>query len=208
MRRPEFIAKLARFPSGLLGRLLARLMAAETARENAMALQLLDLQADDSVLEIGFGHGKTLGRAAQAVERGFLAGLDPSHDMCRMATRRHQGLIAQGRLELKLGDSRSIPYEDRRFAKIFSVNTIYFWSDPAQDLREIRRVLKRGGRFVLGFHPTDDRVLADFPASVYRFYSREEVRSLLQNAGFEEIRIAELPDPDRNFLFAVARGVP
>lgn len=142
MKRPEFIAKLSRCPSGLLGRLLARLMAVETSPENEVALQLLELQPDDSVLEIGFGHGKTLARAAETVERGFLAGVDPSQDMCSMAARRHQHLMAQGRLELKLGDSRTIAYEDQRFTKAFSVNTIYFWSDPAQDFREIRRVLR------------------------------------------------------------------
>ena len=208
MKRPEFIARQAGHPSGFFGRLLVRLMAVETAAENGMALQLLELQPDDRVLEIGFGHGKTLGTAADAVKHGFLAGVDPSPDMLRMAARRHRRLIAQDKLELKLGDSRRIPYPDERFTKAFSVNTIYFWSDPAEDFREIRRVLKAGGRFVLGFHPTDDRVLADFPASVYRFYSQDEVRSLLQNAGFGDIRIAELPDPARNFLFAVAHRVP
>ncbi len=208
MKRPEFIARLARSPSGLLGRLLARLMAVETARENAKALQLLDLQADDRVLEIGFGHGKTLGRAAETVASGFLAGVDPSPDMWKMATRRHQRLIAQKRIELKLGDSRAIPYEDRRFTMAFSVNTIYFWPNPAEDLREIRRVLSGGGRFVLGFHRKDDRVLADFPASVYKFYSAGEVESLLQDAGFEQVRIAELADPDRDFLFVVAHRAP
>ena len=204
MKRPEFIARQGRCPSGLLGRLLARLMAIETTPENAMALQLLELQTDDRVLEIGFGHGKTLGQAADTVEHGFVAGVDPSQDMWRMATRRHRRLIAQERVELKLGDSRRIPYEDQRFNKIFSVNTIYFWPDPAEDFREIRRVLSGGGRFVLGFHPGDDRVLADFPASVYRFYSPNEVESLLQSAGFEQVRIVKIPDPSRNFLFAVA----
>ncbi|MGH9555519.1 MAG: class I SAM-dependent methyltransferase [Terriglobales bacterium] len=172
-----------------------------------MALQLLELQADDSVLEIGFGHGKTLGKAAETVERGFLAGVDPSQDMWSVATRRHRRLIAEGRVELKLGDSRKIPYEDQHFTRVFSVNTIYFWPDPAEDFREIRRVLRSGGRFVLGFHPRDERVLADFPASVYKFYSPGEVESLLQGAGFEQVRIVELPDPSRNFLFAVAHRI-
>ena len=62
MRRPEFIARQVRRPSGLLGRVLEHVTASETAGENAMALKLLELQADDQVLEIGFGPGRTLRR--------------------------------------------------------------------------------------------------------------------------------------------------
>lgn len=57
MRRPEFIARQARCPSGVLGHLLARVMAIETAADNERALQLLALRPADQVPEIGFGHG-------------------------------------------------------------------------------------------------------------------------------------------------------
>lgn len=204
MKRPEFIARLARHPSGLLGRLLARLMAAETAPENEFGLRLLDLQADDAFLEIGFGHGKSLGKAATIVQRGFLAGVDLSPDMLRMAARNNRDFLAKGNMELKQADSAGIPYEDQRFTKLFSVNTIYFWSDPNADFREIFRVLKNGARFVLGFHLRDDRVLAEFPPSIYRFYSLDEVEAYLRKAGFDRLRFEKFPDPTRNFYFAVA----
>ncbi len=207
MKRPEFIARLARLPSGFLGRLLARLMAVETAPENDFALQLLELRPEDSVLELGFGHGKNLGRAAQMAGRGLVAGVDLSEDMCRMAARRNRRLVAQGRIEVKAADSRRIPYPDQHFAKAFSVNTIYFWPEPAEHLREIRRVLQRGGRLVLGFHARDHRVLADFPPSVYRFYSPDEVESLLRSTGYEQVRITRFPDPSRNFFFALAHRI-
>jgi hypothetical protein len=61
-RRPECMARQASCPTGRLGRLLARIMAAETATEKAFAL--LACRPDDQVREIGFGHGRTLARAA------------------------------------------------------------------------------------------------------------------------------------------------
>lgn len=60
MRRPEFIARQASNPSGLLGRLLFRLMAAETLAVNERALELLAPEPSARILEVGFGHGRTL----------------------------------------------------------------------------------------------------------------------------------------------------
>lgn len=204
MRRPEFIARQGRCPSGLLGRTLAHVMAAETASENAMALELLELQPDDQILEIGFGHGRTLGKAARIAQYGFVAGVDLSDAMLKVAGRHSRDLIVQGRVELKPGDSRNIPYEDRRFNKVYSVHTLYFWRHPIKDLQEIRRVMKQGGRFVLGFRPKDDTALSEFPASVYTFYTPDDVGLLLREAGFEEIRILGGWALGRGVLFAVA----
>src|SRR5438552_513133 len=54
-RRPVFIARQGRRPSGLLGQIVARVMAHETARDNAKAIDLLDVQPTDRVLDIGTG---------------------------------------------------------------------------------------------------------------------------------------------------------
>ncbi|MBI4443261.1 MAG: class I SAM-dependent methyltransferase [Acidobacteria bacterium] len=204
MRRPEFVARQGRCPSGLLGRTLAHVMAAETASENAMALELMELQPNDQVLEIGFGHGRTLGKAARIAQHGCVAGVEPSEAMLKVAGRRNRNFIAEGRVELKQGDTQKIPYEDRRFDKVYSVHTLYFWRDPVKDLQEIRRVMKEGGRFVLGFRLKDEKALAEFPASVYTFYTPDEVQSLLREAGFEKIRILSGWALGRGVLFAVA----
>ena len=76
MRKPGFIARQGRKPSGLLGQIVARVMAKETADENDVAVELLQLCPDDAVLEIGCGHGDTLAKCANAVSRGLLNGID------------------------------------------------------------------------------------------------------------------------------------
>ena len=96
MRKPQFIAKQGRKPSGLLGRIVAHIMAKETAGENAVALKLLQLQPEDAVLEIGSGHGETLARAANVVSRGLLRGIDFSPVMHRHAMRNIEECADQG----------------------------------------------------------------------------------------------------------------
>src|SRR5262245_49983120 len=149
-------------------------MARETVTANDTALELLDLEPTDRVLEVGFGHGATIARAAAAVGRGFVAGVDTSEEMCRMAARRNRREIAAGRVELRQGSADALPYPDSSFDKVLSVHTLYFWSDLVRPLREIARVLKPGGRVVLT-HRTDPAADRDFPSAVYRFYTDDAI---------------------------------
>jgi len=189
MRRPEFIARQGRRPTGLLGEIVARIMAHETAAANRVALELLDLQARDQVLEVGFGHGRALAAAADAVTDGFLAGVDHSDIMVRIARSRNAGLLRSGRMELTLGNSEHIPYPDGRFNKAFTVHTIYFWPDPRRQIEEISRVMSDQARLVIGYRPSDDGGLVDeFPASVYAIRSIEEVENLVAGAGLQNVK--------------------
>ncbi len=206
MRRPEFIARQSRCPTGFVGRLLARVMAVETVEANTHLLSLVELRPADHVLEIGFGHGRTTERAAGAVPRGFVAGVDLSDDMVRMAAKRLRPFIAAGRAELQRADSGHLPYDANRFDKVYALHTLYFWANPAQHFREVRRVLKPGGRFVLGFTPGEDaQARANFPSTVYHFYGTNEVRGLMEETGFSDVTMVQRDISSHPVVFAVAR---
>jgi ubiquinone/menaquinone biosynthesis C-methylase UbiE len=168
-------------------------MSVETATANESAVTLLDLQPSDRVLEVGFGHGRTIERIATALGTGFIAGIDLSEEMARMAERRCRRLTRRGKVVLTVGGSDHLPFPDHHFDKVLSVHTIYFWADPEAHLREIRRVLTYGGRFVLGFHSKADKMAENFPESVYTFHRTEEVSGLLEATGFERVDIAHSP---------------
>src|SRR5213593_1142575 len=136
------------------------------------------------------GHGRTIERAATALATGFIAGIDLSEEMVRMAERRCRRLIRDGKVTLSVGDSDHLPFLDQHFDKALSVHTVYFWADPVAHLREIRRVLADGGRLVLGFRSKEDKMAEDFPESVYTFYTAEEVGGLLEASGFERVDLA------------------
>lgn len=187
MRRPERIARQAGRPSGWLGRVLARVMAFETAAANAAAVDRLDLAADDRVLEIGIGHGRTLERLAPLVPHGVVAGVDHAADMCRMAARRCAALIAAGRVTVQCADGAQLPFPGAHFDKALAVHTLYFWQPLEPYLREIRRVLAPGGRLVLAYRPAGTPGTADFPAAVYTFHTPDAVQATLTGAGFDRI---------------------
>jgi len=189
MRRPAFIARQASRPSGLLGRMLLRVMARETSRFNAEILESLAPAAGEHILEIGYGHGGALAAAAVLAPDGRFSGIDISADASREAARRCHALFGQGRLDLRVGDSAALPWDAGVFDKAFSVNTLYFWSEPTKDLGEIRRVLRRKGRVVLGFRARTDAAMASFPSPTYRFHTIDELTALLELAGFQPIDV-------------------
>jgi ubiquinone/menaquinone biosynthesis C-methylase UbiE len=191
MRRPSFIARQAGRPAGWIGRLLLGVMARETATFNTEILDSLAPRDGERILELGFGHGRTLAEAATRAPGARFAGIDVSDAATRVATKRLRALIADERIELTTGDSASMPWPSASFDATFSVHTLYFWSDASAQLAEIRRVLRAGARFVLGFRERTEAALASFPAHVYRFYSNDEVAALLRGSGFDaEVRPA------------------
>jgi ubiquinone/menaquinone biosynthesis C-methylase UbiE len=173
-------------------------MAWETRPENAVALELLQLQPTDRVLEIGFGHGRTLAAAARLVGESRVAGVDVSPEMVALARKRTPGS------DLRLADSSHLPFADSSFEKVYAVHTVYFWKQPLEHLKEARRVLRAGGRLVLGFRPRGNPAVADFSPAVYTFRSAEEIKDLLLSAGFRSVRLERPGRPARGTVFALA----
>jgi ubiquinone/menaquinone biosynthesis C-methylase UbiE len=161
-------------------------MARQTAAENDIVLELLQLEPADGVLEVGSGHGNTLARVAGLAPRGSHYGVDFSSVMHRHANRRHRGLVREGRIGFHLGSSERLPYADRAFDKAYAVHTVYFWTAPLEHLTEIRRVLKPGGRFVLAFRPAEDALFcATYPSEIYSIRPEGEIEELVRRAGFD-----------------------
>ena len=71
---PRFIARHLSQPTGVLGRIVGRLMNRNNAKMNAFAVKLLELTPDDRVLEVGFGGGVAL--PSLVATAAYVAGVD------------------------------------------------------------------------------------------------------------------------------------
>ena len=191
-------------PRGLVGRFVGFLF--RMNREGVdWAIAVLEIQPTDHVLEIGFGSGHGIETATKLASQGWVAGVDFSQTMLKQATRRNAWGIATGRVELKVGDANQLAYPDLRFDKAFATNVIYFWKDPVATLREIRRVLKPGGRLALYIVSKAD--MAKFKVTqtgVYRLYTGEELSAMLAQAGFRQPRALTKPERHRTGICAIA----
>ena len=179
--RWRFVARQSARPTGLLGRIVAWVMSRETQPENRKAVDL--------------GTGTALARVMEAAPCGEVAGTERSPVMLRSARRRLRRTNRPSRsgehppdhpvpnADLRLvPDGLTLPFWSDSFDRVFSVNTVYFWENPQEQLREMARVLKPHGRLLLGF-AWDDRIPSRYSSDVYRFRHPRELERLVASVG-------------------------
>lgn len=184
MRRPDFIARQARNAQGPLGRAIAAIMARETWAANAAAIDALDVQADDCVLDVGSGPGRALQALALRAPRGRIAGIDPSELMAEIAVRRNAAGVRQGRVSVAVSGVEALPFASAGFDKVLCVHVVYFWPNLRTAFVEIARVTRPGGLLALVFRAPTDPATRSFPAEIYRFPSATELADTLAATGF------------------------
>jgi SAM-dependent methyltransferase len=105
-------------------------------------LDLMELQPSDSVLDVGCGSGWLLRLLAERVTEGRVVGVDVADEMVRLARRNCADV---DNVMVGPGSCDEIPWENNFFTKVISVESAYYWPDPARGIREIFRVLREGG---------------------------------------------------------------
>ncbi|WP_293744985.1 class I SAM-dependent methyltransferase [uncultured Pedobacter sp.] len=179
------IAKQLSCPEGEHGIKTGEMMHTSNIGMTSSAINALDLQNNETVLEIGHGNGGHIAQLFSRAENINYFGADISATIIAEAEKNNQVFLAQGNVQFKLTDGNSLPFHNHQFDKIFTVNTIYFWKNPCEYLAEIKRTLKPNGILALCF--ADKSFMQNLPFISYGFtlYEVEKVKELLESAGFE-----------------------
>ena len=184
--RPGLVGRIrsrqSGLPTGLLGRFFGRAMEGATGGSNDRALAMLDLSQPRTVLDVGFGQGRTASVLLRDGHR--VIGVDASPTMVKQATARNRAACRDGRATLRHGDGITIPFADQTADAAITVHTIYFMPDPAATLGEIARVLRPGGTLAIACRTSDTPAAAWIDPAVYRIPSVAQVIDILQAAGF------------------------
>jgi SAM-dependent methyltransferase len=126
-------------------------------------------------------------------------GADISEPIVRQARATFDaGSGANGPLRGAVGDVRDLPFRDASFDAIYSMGTIEHFDDTERAVREIARVLRPGGRAIVGVPNRHDPFLRPLFAAVlqaiglygYGFeksYTRRQLRSMLEDAGLDVV---------------------
>lgn len=203
MNIAKFVAKQLGNPSGLFSAYTAHTWNRRNAALNDTTFDFLALQPYDRVLEVGFGGGYLIKRLLSVVTEGFVAGVDHSEALVGYAQKRYQKTIHADRLDLKCAAAEALPYPDYHFTKACSVNSIFYWQDIHQGLREIKRVLIVQGKLVLCFTHKGSLENKRFAQSLHLF-DDEAMEQALIHSGFQNITAAAFTDPHRQYICMTA----
>lgn len=192
---PQQMAAQLRRPHGLMARKVAQRMNNSNRPLYDGAWKALDLRDGMRVLEIGFGNGLFFPELAKQAKDLTLHGLDFSADMVQQATANNDALIAEGALSLTHGASDRMPFADASFDRIFCINVVYFWDDPAAHLREVRRVLKPGGTFTAVLRRKSSMEMLPFAAHGFTMYEQADWEVVLQRNSFAPVSTTVIQEP-------------
>lgn len=128
------------------------------------AVESLDVEPADQILEIGCGRGVAAELICDKLRTGRLIGLDRSATAIAAAQARNQATVAAGTarfLTTPLADVDPGQLGPGRFDKVLAVNVNLFWTGPARhELRLIADLLRPAGILCLCYDPPDRGRLA------------------------------------------------
>ena len=178
----SFFSQCAR-PEGFLGRVMLRFMNFGHAPLTNWGLSLVEIHDGWTMLDIGCGGGATLKRLLMRSKGAQVYGIDISEESVAKA-RKVNASVLDRQVFVTQGSAEKLPYEDNKFDLVTAVETVYFWPDLPNCLKEVRRVVKPGGRFAIMVEVLEnDSVWTDVVDGMTA-YSPEQLKEMLEGAGF------------------------
>jgi SAM-dependent methyltransferase len=159
-------------------------------------LGLMGLQPSDRILDLGCGSGWLVRRLAKLVPNGSVVGIDVSDEMIRRAQLAGSSVP---NIQFLHGTAEEIPAPPNSFTKLISVESAYYWHDPARGLSEILRVLAPGGSAWILINYYRDNPYCHQWGPLYQIPSQllsaAEWQGLFGDAGFRDVHHRRIPDP-------------
>jgi SAM-dependent methyltransferase len=176
----------AHHPTGPVGRVEGWIFAhrSSNVRRNRWAVELLEVEPNDRVIELGCGPGVAIAALAGRATQGLVVGVDHSAVVIRQARRRNAHAIKEGRVRLIHAPVERLQVPDGPFDAALAVNTVGMWPEPTIRLREIGRLLRPGGRIALVSQPRCPGATAATSAA-----AADRLAAQLSHAAFTDIHV-------------------
>lgn len=185
----QMLASQGANPHGPLGWVTAWVMPLLTDKYCGDLAGLLDLRAEDDVLDVACGSGLFLRRYARRVHR--MTGIDQSEIQIRLAHKRNRDLETAGVVEIVHGDATALPWPDETFSAV-TCNCVGCFSQPEQALREMHRVLRPGGRaaFSIDYCPDEETARREAGKWGLPYWTEAGFRKVVETAGFTGLGVS------------------
>jgi SAM-dependent methyltransferase len=191
-----YMARQVRRPSRWAGQILAWVMNLSHSGLTDWGLGHVTIGPRFSILDVGCGGGRTIAKLAARASEGKVYGVDYGRGSVAAARMMNAALVAAGRVVIDYGSVSALPAPDDNFDLVTAVETTYYWPDLVNDMREVRRVLKPGGAFVIIVESYRTGSLDWLQGPIMRLLGAaplgcDEYRRLMTQAGFCDVQAFE-----------------
>jgi arsenite methyltransferase len=197
-------------PSGWRGRMVGRMLNRRNRGIIRAAVNALEAAPGARLADVGFGGGVGLELLLDRVgPDGHVDGVDRSETMVDTAHRRFRDDLTAGRISLYEASMERLPQADASLDGVITLNTFYFLPDLGRAAAEFARVLRPGGRLVVGVF--DPAQMQRMPVVEHGFRVRptEQITSALESAGLVQTRHLRVGrGPDAYHLLLASPALP
>ena len=193
-----------RKPTGFGGKVMLNMMNLFHAPLADWGMKFLPLSSNAKVLDCGCGGGANMKRLLKKCPQGIVKGIDYSPVSVEKSQKVNGAAIAEGRCAVLQGSVADMMFADNWFDAVTAFETVYFWPDPPRCFREVHRVLKPGGTFLICNESNGDTDRDEKWTKLIggmTIYKDIELKAYLEQAGFHEVQIHK----KKNWLCVTAR---
>ena len=181
-----------RKPVGLGGKIMVAMMNLGHSPVARWGLRFLELTPDAKVLDCGCGGGANIKRLLKKCPQGVVKGIDYSSVSVEKSKKVNEAAVTKGRCTVLRASVAELPFESEQFDAVTAFETVYFWPDLPQCFREVWRVLKSGGTFLICNESNGDTDKDEKWTEIIggmTIYKDIELKSCLEQAGFFDVQI-------------------
>ena len=193
-----------RKPVGFAGKLMVAMKNLGHSPVARWGLQFLNAAPDAMVLDCGCGGGANMKRLLKKCPQGIVKGIDYSPVSVEKSKKVNEVAVTKGRCDVLCASVAELPFESEQFDAVTAFETVYFWPDLPQCFREVYRVLKPGGTFLICNESNGDSDKDEKWTEIIggmTIYKDAELKAYLEQAGFHEVQIHK----KKNWLSVTAR---
>src|SRR5262245_27587405 len=144
-----YLLNQVRRPTRWIGRFYLWLMNLSHSSLTDWGLQHVQIEKHFMILDVGCGGGRTIQKLASIANEGKLYGIDYADGSVAASRGKNAESIQAGRVEIQQASVSQIPFPDNKFDLVMAIETQYYWPDLINDMKEILRVLRPGGKLVI-----------------------------------------------------------
>ena len=154
------------------------------------AFECIDVKDNDKIIDIGCGGGVNIEKFLKLTDNN-VDGLDYSEISVAESIKRNQNAVNEKRCNVIQAGVSDMPIENETYDLASAFETIYFWPDISNTFKEVSRIIKPKGRFMIaqgtdGNHPDDEKWLATVEGM--HVYTADELEKYLVDAGFSSVK--------------------